>query len=143
MPVNVTATWSGTSTSTFTQGPTCLNRQPVTVPTTVQISQSGTAISGTLNHCSFHGTVNGTAIRWAQDAEQSDPICLTAYLVLCAAQGDIAYLDIGRPSTSVAGTVTGNQMLVSGAATSEIFDPSNGQPSGTVQASVVLKLERQ
>src|SRR5260370_20938652 len=72
---NVAGTWSGTYTKTVTACAACIGRQPSTVPAMAQITQSGATISGTLNHCSFHGTVSDTTISCTQDAQHAHLIC--------------------------------------------------------------------
>lgn len=142
-PANVAGTWSGTLTKTVTAGPACLGRQPVAIPATAQITQSGAAISGTLGTCSFHGTVSDTTISWTQDAQQANPICLAVIPIPCLDQGGIHFLAIGRSTSSVAGTVSGAQMSASGSSTDNIHDPTTHQVTGTVQATVQLTLQRQ
>jgi hypothetical protein len=143
-PANVAGNWSGTTTITVTSGPACLGRQPQTTPAKVTIVQSGAAISGTLDNCSFHGTVNGTAISWTHDPQQANPICQVAYLVPClVGPGETSFLSVTVPMIDVAGTVSGSQIAASGASTSNVVDPTNGQTMGTIQGTVRLALQRQ
>lgn len=144
---NVAGTWSGTLTKTVTSGPACLSRQPLTLPATAQIMQSGAAISGTLTRgqvpCSFHGTVGDTTISWTQDTQQASFACLLAFFVPCFDQGGIHLIDIGGDMINIAGTISGSQITASGVDTSNIIDPTTGHPTGAVQAAVGLTLQRQ
>jgi hypothetical protein len=113
-----------------------------------QITQSGAAISGTLtlgqSPCTFHGTLSGAAISWAQDAQQASFLCRLALPAVCVDQrGNVNIYFIGDRTITIAGTVSGSQIAASGGATSNILDPSTGNPIGTVQASVQLTLQRQ
>jgi hypothetical protein len=142
-PANVAGTWSGTSTKTVTAGPACLVRQPFTEPAMAQITQSGAAISVTLSPCSFHGTVSGTTISWTLDAQQANPACLLVLLTPCFDQGGFQLLEVGRNTSSIAGTVSGTQISASGSSTDNIYQPTTHQVTGTVQATVQLTLQRQ
>jgi hypothetical protein len=146
-PANVAGTWSGTSTKTVTAGPACIGRQPTTNHVTAQITQSGAAISGTSNvagaTCSFHGTVSGTTISWAQDAQQANPICLVAYFYPCFANGGITFINVGGQASSIAGTVSGAQISASGSSTDNVYDPATHQVTATVQATLQVTLQRQ
>jgi hypothetical protein len=148
LPANVAGTWSGTYTKTTTAGPACLlGGRPATGSAKAQITQSGATISGTSNlsgaTCSFHGTVSGTTISWTQDAQQANPACLVAYFYPCFASGAITFIDVGGETTSIAGSVSGAQISASGSSTSNVYDPTTGQVTGTVQAALQLTLQRQ
>jgi hypothetical protein len=146
-PANVAGTWSGTAIKTLTDGPACLSRQPITLPATAQITQNGAAVSGILTlsqmPCSFHGTVSGTTINWTQDAQQASFLCLLAFFVPCIDQGGIRLYDIGGQTIAIAGTASGSRFGASGTATSNIFDPTTGHPTGTIHSAVQLNLQRQ
>ncbi len=142
-PAVISGSWSGSATTAVTSGPACLGRQPYSAPAMATIEQSGAAISGTLGTCSFHGTVSGTAISWTQDAQQADPACLAAHLIPCVANsGGISFVDVGGSTTDIAGTVSASHIAASGTTTSNIFDPASGKPTGTIQATVQLALQR-
>ncbi|HXO26784.1 MAG TPA: hypothetical protein VOA80_05545 [Thermoanaerobaculia bacterium] len=143
---NVAGSWSGTSTMTVTSGPPCIVGQPFTATTKAQIAQSGAAISGTLGarQCSFHGMVSGTTISWTQDAQQASFICQAAYFIPCFDQGGgIQLIDVTGGTSSLAGTVSGNQISASGSETDNLRDPATGHVTGTLQYSVQLTLQRQ
>src|ERR1700688_2298592 len=114
LPANVAGTWSGTSTSTVTAGPACLDRQPTTGPATVQISQSGATIAGTFANCSFHGTVSDSTIRWTQDVQQTGFLCRLALPLPCISRSGVEIFFIRARTSSIAGTVSGTQISASG-----------------------------
>ena len=142
LPANVAGTWNGTSTSTVTAGPACLDRQPTTGPAMVQIAQSGAAISGTFANCSFHGTVSDTTISWTQDAQQADLLCRLAHPLFCISSGGIEIIFVSAKASSIVGTVSGTQISASGSSTDDIVDPATGQAIGTVQFALRLSLQR-
>jgi hypothetical protein len=143
MPAKVAGTWNGTSTSTVTAGPACLDRQPTTGQTMVQISQSGASISGTFANCSFHGTVSDTTISWTQDAQQADLACRVVHPLFCISGGGVELIFVRARTGSIVGTVSGNQISASGSSTDDVVSPSTGQTIGTVQFTVRLSLQRQ
>jgi len=143
---NVAGSWSGTSTMTVTAGPACLVGLPLTASTKAQIAQSGAAISGTLGarQCSFHGMVSGTTISWSQDAQQASFLCQAAYFIPCIDQfGGVQLIDVTGGTSSLAGTVSGNQISASGTETDNLRDPATGHVIGTLQWNVQLTLQRQ
>lgn len=141
-PANVAGTWNGTSTRTVTAGPACLDRQPTTGPTMAQISQSGATISGTLDTCSFHGTVSDTTVSWTQDAAQPlDVLCRVSYPLSCLSRGEIKFIFVRPKASSIVGSVSGTQIGASGSFTDDIVD-TTGQAIGTVQFAVRLSLQR-
>ncbi|HXO41666.1 MAG TPA: hypothetical protein VN999_09470 [Thermoanaerobaculia bacterium] len=109
----------------------------------VQISQSGAAISGTFDNCSFHGTVSDTSISWTQDAQQAGIVCRVAYPIFCLREGGIELFFIRPKTGSIAGTVSGTKISASGSSTFDIVDPPTGQSIGTIQFTLGLSLQRQ
>jgi hypothetical protein len=112
-------------------------------PCMAQITQSGATISGTMNHCPFHGTVSDTTISWTQDDQQANPACLVRYFILCFEQGGFRFIEVGGKTSNIAGTVSGNQISASGSSTDNIYDPTTQQVTDTIQATVQLTLQRQ
>ena len=144
---SVAGTWSGTSTGTVTAGPSCIGRQPITVPAVAQITQSGTsvAVALTLNQaitCTSHGTVSGTTISLSQDAQQANPSCLAVRGIPCLDQGTVHFIDLTVASASLTGTVAGDAITASGMSTDNVLDSQTQQVIGTLQATVQLDLQR-
>jgi hypothetical protein len=143
-PVNVAGTWSGTSTSTLTAGPACLDRQPSTSPAMVQFSQSGATITGIFGNCSFHGTVSDSTISWTQDVQQTGFLCGLALPLVCiSGTGGLEVFFVRARTSSITGTVSGTQISASGSLTDDIVNPPTGQSMGTVQFNLRLSLQRQ
>lgn len=109
----------------------------------VQISQSGAAISGTFVNCSFHGTVSDTTISWTQDAQQAGLPCRVAYPLFCISRGGVELIFVRPRTSSIVGTVSGNQISASGSSTYDVVSPPTGQATGSVQFTVRLSLQRQ
>lgn len=107
-----------------------------------QISQSGATISGTVDTCSFHGTVSDTTISWTQDAAQ--PLvspCRVSYPLFCISSAEIRLIFVRPKASSIVGTVSGTQISASGSSTYDIVD-TTGQAIGTVQFAEQLSLQR-
>jgi hypothetical protein len=144
----VQGTWAGTTSGTLLHGPACA-RDPIPTPTRAVITQTGAgiALQVTLNSaitCSHHGTVGETAIGWTLDQTQTNPDCLGLRRLPCLSpDGSIRFIDTRNRSGDLTGTVTGNQISVSGIGITDVFDSATGQAIDTIQASIQVKLQKQ
>jgi len=151
-PPNPTAAvqgvWNGTSTGTLVHGPACIGN-PVSTPVKAVITQSGSniALSITLNSaitCSFHGTVGATSIGWTFDQQQANPDCLGFRHLPCRnANGSIRFIDSRLRKGDLDGSVSGNQILVTGDSITDILDSGTGQVIDTLEIMGKTQLQKQ
>jgi hypothetical protein len=145
---NVQGAWSGTSTGSKLQGPSCIGN-PVPTPVVAAITQSGSAISlkVTFNNaltCSFHGTVGETAISWDPDQQQANTDCVALHNVPCLRpNGSIQFIDTRLQSGTVSGTVSGNHISATGDSVSDVLDSKSGQVIDTFRITARLEMQRQ
>lgn len=148
--VNVQGSWSGTSTATVTQGPSCFGRNPVTAPIAASITQAGSSISLSMTlspgvTCSYQGSVSDTSIRWTQDAQQANQACLQARGIPCLSGSSVRLVDtrFRTDSGQLSGTASSDRISVSGETVSDVLDSRTGQIIDTLRANIRVELQRQ
>lgn len=133
---NIDGGWIGTATSESASG-TCLaeNFQGVTVALRWQIQQAGGSFTGTqtLNNiisCPFRGTVRGNTVTFFPDSGGPD-ICLRNTLT-CGSGSTrrTVRIEVRTETAAQTGTVTGDRISTSSAASWRVFDARTGESLG-------------
>jgi hypothetical protein len=146
-PSNVQGSWSATSTAhTVAEGPLCV-RDTLPRPLGASITQNGPSIALNITFtpditCSFSGTVSDTSISWTLNQQQANPLCLNNGLPCANSDGTVRFL-FGNEirSSSFNGSVSGDQISVSGETVSIVSN--NGTPFSSLRVATSIVLQRQ
>lgn len=149
-PANVQGLWNATATSlSITDGLLCV-RDSLPRPVGASITQNGPsiALNLTFSHnftCSFSGTVSGTAISWTLDPQQTASSCRPYTLSCNNPDGTARHILVSEiRSGSFNGSVSGDQIAVSGEIGSTVRSAQTGAlfPALSVSTSIVLQRQR-